>query len=135
MGHFTPKYRRFFAIFAVLAVTAACAPAFKSPADPANAWLNGSWTTGEGSWRQDMSLQVGDGNKVQGTYSITNPKGNTYDGSVVGEVKGDRVKFKVSMFSSGTEYKIDLERTNKFLSGTRARSDGSNSWSHLFRKK
>lgn len=131
MVHFPAQIRRFVALTALLMITA-CAPEFKNPPARQHAWLSGDWSTGEVGWRQDLLLQVGDGNKVRGTFINTSPGGRASSGAVDGTVVGDQVMLQVKM-ATGTRYQMNLTRIGKLLSGTR--SSDTESWEHLFRKK
>ena len=48
-------------VVAAMLITVASQPAFSDPANPAHAWVNGKWTTGEGRWQLDLELEVSDG--------------------------------------------------------------------------
>ena len=67
------------------------------------------------------------------SFTITNPRGNSYDGSGEGQVNGNRLKLNVTMDNTGTEYAFDLERVGSILTGNRSRP--GKSWDHIFEKE
>ena len=127
-------YKKLFIVVGLLLVAAGCETAsFDKPGDPKYAWVNGTWSN-EGSWPQSLILSVGDGNKIKGRYDLTSENtGRTYSGSVNGEVNGERLKLNVSMYDTGTQYKISLERVGDMLSGRRESTN--NEWGLTLRKK
>ena len=96
------------------------ANSFSKPADPAHMWVAGTWTY-ESRWQPELTLRVGDGNKIAGSFSNVHPdSGDPYYGTFRGKVSGNQAKMTLTMDESGNEYEYTMEKySDNSIVGTR----------------
>lgn len=93
---------------------------FSKPGDSAHMWVAGTWTY-TSRWQVELTLHVGDGNKIGGSFSNVHPdSGEPYYGTFKGEVSGNLAKFTLTMDESGNEYEYTMEKySDNSIVGTR----------------
>jgi hypothetical protein len=107
---------RYAALFALIFSIAACASKFTVPADSANTWVEGRWSskTPTPGNSYDLDLTVGDKNKVAGSvYIVFQRSGFRQSGDVEGSVEGNQIIFKATYlrgFAAGRVYQYKLVR-------------------------